>query len=57
MVKSYYQNFPANIQIIMTGGRVWGEASKTSQQLLQIMLDVDHICGSTGHVQINLKNT
>ena len=25
--ESYYQNFPANIQIVMTGGRVWGEVT------------------------------
>ena len=22
--ESFYQNFPANIQIVMTGGSVWG---------------------------------
>ena len=25
--QSYYRNFPENIQIVMTGGRVWGEVS------------------------------
>lgn len=25
--ESYYRNFPANIQIVMTGGRVWGEVT------------------------------
>ena len=25
--QSYYRNFPANIQIVMTGGRVWGEVT------------------------------
>ena len=25
--ESYYANFPENIQIVMTGGRVWGEVS------------------------------
>lgn len=25
--QSYYQNFPENVQIVMTGGKVWGEVS------------------------------
>ena len=25
--QNYYRNFPANIQIVMTGGRVWGEVT------------------------------
>ena len=25
--QSYYRNFPENVQIVMTGGRVWGEVS------------------------------
>lgn len=53
--QSYYRNFPANIQIVMTGGRVWEKLQITSQQLLQIMQGVALICGSTGHVQITLK--
>ena len=27
--QSYYRNFPENIQIVMTGGRVWGEVSNS----------------------------
>lgn len=25
--QGYYTNFPENVQIVMTGGRVWGEVS------------------------------
>lgn len=25
--ESYYQNFPSNVQIVMTGGKVWGEVT------------------------------
>ncbi len=25
--QSYYRDFPENVQIIMTGGRVWGEVT------------------------------
>lgn len=25
--ESYYKNFPSNVQIVMTGGRVWGEVT------------------------------
>ena len=55
--QSYYRNFPANIQIVMTGGRDMGEVTNNFTTTLQIMLDVDHICGLTGLVQIILKNT
>lgn len=54
--ESYYQNFRSNIQIVMTGGRVWGEVTDNFTTTLQIKLDVDHICGLTGLVQIILKN-
>ena len=27
--ESYYANFPENVQIVMTGGRVWGEVSES----------------------------
>lgn len=27
--QSYYSNFPENVQIVMTGGRVWGEVSNS----------------------------
>ena len=27
--QSYYQNFPENVQIVMTGGKIWGEVSNS----------------------------
>ncbi|MDF9825537.1 hyaluronoglucosaminidase [Breznakia sp. PF5-3] len=30
--ESYYQRFPENVQIVMTGGRVWGEVSSNFTQ-------------------------
>lgn len=27
--ESYYQEFPENVQIVMTGGRIWGEVSES----------------------------
>ena len=47
---------PANVQIVMTGGRVWGEVTNNLLLRLQITLDADRLCGSTGRVRITLRN-
>lgn len=53
--QAYYKNFPENVQVVMTGGRVWGEVNQNFTNTFTNNAGRGHICGLTGLVQIILK--
>ena len=43
--ESYYQDFPENVQIVMTGGRIWVEVNDSFTTTFTNNTGRDLICG------------
>lgn len=54
---SYFANFPKEVQIVMTGGRVWGEVSQNFTDTFTSNVAAAPTCGSTGRAPTTRRAT
>lgn len=55
--QSYYAQFPENVQIVMTGGKVWGEVTDNFTSSFTNTVAAVPTCGSTGPAPTTPRST